>query len=347
MGAKKKSKHPNLREELHTTAVFMPKTDDKGKKISSALQKERQIKVHFNPESLDITFTNTVQKGRRNQPAQATVTETTAKLSMELIFDTTLKGVDVRTETIKIARLMDPAQKTPRKKNAKKKKIPSIVIFQWGTIWFEGYIDSYKEKIDFFSSEGVSLRATVSISMTQQQRSFDPNEKAPYDKGSTTKGKIALQSNAPIERIGQNNSMSDMAQKHGNPLAARYVAAQNGIENLRHPEVNEIVIMDSSLPQTPRFDFAMKQGEDDLGPASSENTARMFSRLRNQFSASAHLSMGTKLSLDVGSQLSESIGVGANTTFGIGGEVDVDTGASLSADVGVDADIELGIQFEE
>ena len=344
MAAKKKSKHPNLREELHTTAVFMAKTDDKGKKISNALQKERQIKVHFNPESLDITFTNAVQKGRKNQPAQATVTETTAKLSMELIFDTTLKGIDVRTETIKIARLMDPAQKTPRKKKAKKKKIPSIVIFQWGTIWFEGYIDSYKEKIDFFSSEGVPLRATVTISMTQQQRSFDPNEKVPYDKESTTKGDIAPYSNAPIERIGKNKNMSDMAQKHGNPSAARHVAAQNGIENLRHPEVAEIVLFDGALPRMPRLDFSAKFGTDDISIGVETGTERLFSGLRNR---SGVKPLDAGLSIDMESRFGAEGGVGDSASFGLGGMVGMDSGASLSADVGVNADIELGIQFED
>lgn len=344
MAPDKKSKHPDPKE-LHTTAALIPITDAKGKKLPSGKQKKNKVTVHFNPETLDITFNSTVEQGKKNQPAQVAVNETTAKLSMDLIFDTTtLTGIDVRTETIKIVRMMDPAQITPRKKKAKGKKMASIVVFQWGTIWFEGYIDSYREKIDFFSSEGVPLRATVSISMTQQQRSFDPNEKAPYDKGSTTKGDIAPYSNAPIERIGKNKNMSDMAQKHGNPSAARHVAAQNGIENLRHPEVAEIVLFDGALPRMPRLDFSAKFGTDDINIGVKTGTEGIFSGLRNQ---SGVKPLDAGLSIDMESRFGAEIGVGASASFGLGGMVGMDSGASLSADVGVNADIELGIQFED
>lgn len=348
MAPKTKSKHPNLKKEKHTTAIFMPKTDEKGKTLPKAKQKDNKVEVHFNPESLDITFTNSVQKGKKKQPAQVSVTEATAKLSMELIFDTTLKGIDVRTETIKLARMMDPAQKTPRKKKADKKKIPSIVIFQWGTIWFEGYIDSYKEKLDFFSAEGVPLRATVSLSMTQQQRDFNPNEQAPYDKGSTTSGDISPQSNASIDRIGQNTSITDAAKKHGNPAAARAVAALNGIENMRLPEVDELVIMESGLPQAPRFDMSITQAGASISLQANGGTAGMFSNLRSTIGrGGGSLAGGAGLSLDMESSFNGSMGVSANASFGLGGQVDVDSNASMSADVGIDADIELGIQFEE
>lgn len=348
MTAEAKSKHPDLKQEKHTTAIFMPKTDEKGKTLPDAKQKANKVEVHFNPESLDITFTNSVQKGKKNQPAQVSVTEATAKLSMELIFDTTLKGIDVRTETIKLARMMDPAQKTPRKKKAQKKQIPSIVIFQWGTIWFEGYIDSYKEKIDFFSAEGVPLRATVSLSMTQQQRDFNPNEQAPYAKVSITGGDISLQSHAPINRIGQNTSVTDAAKNFGNPAAARSVAALNGIENIRLPEVDELLIMEPGLPQAPRFNMSMSQDGANLGLQADGEIAGMFSNLRSATGyGGASPAGGGGLSLDMESHFNGSMGVSANASFGVGGQVDVDSNASLSADVGIFADIELGIQFEE
>lgn len=349
MAANTKSMHPNLKQVKQTTAIFMPKTDEKGKILSDAKQKNNKLEVHFNPDSLDITFTGNVQKGKKKQPAQVSATEATAKLSMELIFDTTLKGIDVRTETIMLVRMLDPSQKIPLwKKKAKKKQIPSIVIFQWGTIWFEGYIDSYKEKIDFFSAEGVPLRATVNLSMTQQQRGFIPKKQAEDAKGSTTGGDISPQTNAPINRIGQNTSITDAVKKFGNPAAARCVAALNGIENIRLPEVDELVVLEPSLPNAPRFDMSINQTGASLSVQADGVTAGMFSNLRSSTGCGGgSLAGGAGLSLDMESHFNGSMGVSATASFGLGGQADEDSNASLSADVGIYADIELGIQFEE
>ena len=80
--------------ELKTKAVLTPKTDNRGRDLSDAQKKDRRVDVFFNPESLEVTLTNSIQKGNRRRPAQ-TVTESTAKLTMDLIFDTTLDGKDV------------------------------------------------------------------------------------------------------------------------------------------------------------------------------------------------------------------------------------------------------------
>jgi len=340
------SAHPSPREEKQTTAVFMPKTDENGRVLSNDQQRNSKVTVHFNPESLDITFTNSIQAGRRNQPAQVSVTETTAKLSMELVFDTTLTGIDVRTETNKLARLMNPAHQTPRRPNTSG-KIPSIVIFQWGTIWFEGYIDTYRERIDFFSSEGVPLRAAVTLSMTQQQRDFQPNTSVAYN-NNVTGGSLSLGSNAainrnntPVNRIGSNKSVTD-AVKAGNPsaggssAAARSVAAANGIENIRLPEVNEIVISDFQLPKTPRFGLSFTASGGGESLKVKGGTENLFSNLKETVDSSIG-SLGGGLSLDMESHFN----MGLNDSKDMGGS------ASMSADVGVSADIELGIKFEE
>ena len=344
MATKPQSNHPDIKKKKHTTAIFIPKTDEKGKLLPDATKEKNKVEVQFNPESLDITFTNSIQNGNRKKPAQVSDTETTARLSMELIFDTTLSGIDVRTKTVKLAGMMAPAQKTPRKKKPKKNELPSIVIFQWGTILFEGYIDSYKERIDFFSAEGVPLRATVSLSMTQQQQDFKPKGQLQ----SSTEGDISPQNSASIDRVGQNTSITDSASKYGNPLAARCLAALNGIENMRLPEVDELVIMEPGLPQTPRFNKSKTQNGASLGHQIDGGTEGMFSNLRNSKKCGGDsITGGAGLSLDMESSFNGSRGVSTTASFGPGGEAETDCNASLSADVGIFADIELGIQFEE
>lgn len=332
--------HSNPRAEKQTTAIFMPKTDENGRVLSNDEQRKNKVRVHFNPEALEITFTNSIEKGRRNQPAQVSVTETMAKISMELVFDTTLNGIDVRTETNKLARLMDPSQQTPSRNNHSR-KIPSIVIFQWGTIWFEGYIDSYREKIDFFSSEGVPLRATVTLSMTQQQRDFEPNTGVTFNNNVAGKD-ISPDNNTPISRIGSNKSVTD-AVKAVNSAAARNVAAANGIENMRLPEVSELVMPDFKLSKASRFGMTLNTSEAGASLQVEGGTASLFSNLKK----SVNVSGRAGLSVDMESHFNLGVGMDAEVSMGPGGLSDGGGSTSMSADVGVSADIEPGIQFKE
>lgn len=337
--------HPTPREELQTTAVFMPKTNENGQTLSDNEQRDKKVTVHFNPESLDITFTNSVQKGQRNQPAQVSVTETTAKLSMELIFDTTRDGADVRTRTNLIGRMMNPTQQRTRPNN-RNRKIPSIVIFQWGTIWFEGYIDTYREKLDFFSSQGVPLRAVVTLSMTQQQRDFNPNNSVTISNntaGDITPGTSS--GNSPVNRTGADTSVTDaVAAKNsmvaGNSIATRAVAALNGIENMRLPEVNELVLPNLQASASANVSLNTQAG---ISLGATSQTAAQFANLKQSVKAS----MGVGVSFDLESdfdadfQLDDDMSAGLDAGFNAGAQ------ASMSADVGVSADIEPGITFED
>ncbi|MCP4181740.1 MAG: hypothetical protein GY761_00230 [Hyphomicrobiales bacterium] len=323
-----------MSEPLHSYAEFMATTDENGRDIPEK-QRDR-IRVHFNPETLDITFSNTLQRGSDNQPAQV-VNETTAKLNMELIFDTSLDGTDVRVETHKIARMMAPTQDS----NDDEVKVPSIVVFEWGTIRFEGYIDSYKERIEFFSSEGVPLRAIVTLSITQQQRSFTPGT----GQNKRQNNDLTLNGNAPVQRLSAN--MTITAQNLGDPGAAKNLAAQNRIENLRHPEVNEIMVVNT--PGRDALNLTAPVGPDlGIGALTSTGeTTSQFAGLRNRFSASANLTPRIRLSPNAGGDIGQSPGLRGTAGVGIGGQVTAGLNTNLTADVGADADIELGILFED
>lgn len=96
------------------------------------------------------------------------VSETSAQLSMDLVFDTTDTGRDVRLDTGEIVKLLSP--------DAKAKKAPRMVEFSWGTYSFTGVIEQYKETLDFFSADGVPLRASVSLTLSSKELTFaDPD----------------------------------------------------------------------------------------------------------------------------------------------------------------------------
>ncbi len=75
---------------------------------------------------------------------------------MELLFDTSQSGDDVRNMTLAISKMMQ----VPDQNNA-----PNVQ-FSWGTFVFTGIIQSMDETLDLFSERGVPLRATVRLSMS-------------------------------------------------------------------------------------------------------------------------------------------------------------------------------------
>jgi len=184
--------------------------------------------------------------------------------------------------------------------------------------------------------------------MTQQQSDLDPSEQAPVKVDLSAGGGFAPQNKVHVDPVGKNTSITDVAKKYGNPAAAHLVAALNGIESIRLPEVGELVIMESGLAPSPRFDGTMNQAVEDIGRRADGETAAMFSNLRTSMGPDGDsLAVEAGISIDMESRFKGGRGVRATASFGLGGQGELDSNASLTADVGVFADIELGIQFEE
>ena len=83
-------------------------------------------------------------------------------------------ATDVRDVTGKIAQAARARRRTANKKFAPK------VEFGWGTYSFKGVVEQYKETIDFFSADGVPLRASVNLTLASQELTFaDPDRREP------------------------------------------------------------------------------------------------------------------------------------------------------------------------
>ncbi|NVJ14433.1 hypothetical protein [Myxococcus sp. AM010] len=175
-----------------------------------------EVLVHFNPSSLQYTVTNKLQDAQ-GQENQQFVSESSAKLTMELVFDTTGTGANVCDHTIRIAQFMGA-----------KSQIPPDVTFRWGAFEFTGLVDTYRETIDFFASDGVPLRSTVSVGMTRQQRVFS--------------------------RGAEGERSRQMAAARNQPIS-RAVAEQNSEDNPRFPS-QDVMTVDPSVPLAPPTAFA-------------------------------------------------------------------------------------------
>ncbi len=186
-----------------TRATFTPQTGNRS-----------PIEVHFNPVSLQISITNTLEDKGKGDDKKQFISKTAATLTMELIFDTTNKGSDVRLDTQKIAQFMEPG------KEPGEQKIPTIVLFEWGTFKFQGLIASYRETIDFFSSDGVPLRASINLTMSRQEEVFEPSPQPPRDSSIQVSGGVGI-------------SASAVASLGGAPGAGRAIAAFNDQDSLR------------------------------------------------------------------------------------------------------------------
>ena len=187
-------------------AVFTPQ---------SGPQQRQAMTVHFNPTSLRLSIANTLGASGESGDTKQYVTGSSATLTMELTFDTTDVGTDVRGATQRIAALMEPDEQ----------RIPAIVRFEWGTFVFQGMVQSYQETIDFFSPSGVPLRAKVNMSMARQEAVFA--EDGAGSRAGEGGGEGAVLSFSASVGVTGISAMAGVAD------VGRGLGAANGLETLR------------------------------------------------------------------------------------------------------------------
>ena len=131
----------------------------------TALPGGTPLTVHFNPASLVYSVENSVAQQSGNPKKAQYVAQFSGKLTMDLQFDTTNDGSDVRTVTNQVALFMQASanasaaaqNSAPPSANGNSSgpppKAPPVLMFQWGTYQFQGIMDSFKETIDFFSND--------------------------------------------------------------------------------------------------------------------------------------------------------------------------------------------------
>jgi len=136
----------------------------------------KKVTVQFNPDSLKVSFANQIATegsgSQKGTPGQLHVGAGTTKMTLQLWFDLTRLGEgeapanDVRDLTKQVTFFITPQEQTEGKE---KKFIPPAVRFHWGTFTFDGIMDSVEETLDYWSHDGKPLRATMSLSLSQQK----------------------------------------------------------------------------------------------------------------------------------------------------------------------------------
>ena len=97
--------------------------------------------------------------------------------------------------------------------------MPPAIRFQWGTFQFDGVVDSINESLEYFSSQGIPLRATVSMKMSRQDVAVPK----------PSKGTPGV---SPVNSVRSGQTLQQAAAIQGNPNW-QSIARGNNVENPR------------------------------------------------------------------------------------------------------------------
>jgi hypothetical protein len=228
-------------------------------KLGTSQTAGASIEVQFNPESLKLSYSSSVQGADQSGgAAMQFVSQSTTKLAFDLWFDVSAPkpatglqiGIsiggdsaepkDVRKVTAQIVNLMRPTERrtdTTQDNKTVEHNVPPGVRFEWGAFQFDGVVDSINETIDFFSPDGHALRSQLSVSISQQEIPASLLQDTGPDGGPPSPG-LAFQAS-----VGAGDSLQSLAGGLGIQDDWQDLASLNDIEDPRNLEVGTLLTL--------------------------------------------------------------------------------------------------------
>lgn len=293
------------------------------------------VTAMFNPASLKMSVSNKLQdenagaSGNKGSKPSQNTRVTTTKLDVELTFDTTDMGSDVRFGENGTS-LLRALATAPEGNNPK----PPTVAFRWGNFAFQGLIESLNETLDFWSDEGVPLRSTIQLSM-QQTETIDQGKSA-----ATLNPNNKPQTLAPVPQYG--TGTSGVGAMLGNAGAGRAIAAANGIENMRMSAGGSVAVS-ASVNLQAAASFSISAGASagaGIGIGASAGIgigASAGAGVSAGFGIGASASAGASAGIGAGASASAGFGIGASAGFGVSASAGASAGIGFSASAGASA----------
>jgi hypothetical protein len=141
------------------------------KLVIRSIETGDKIECLFNPSEYTITKTNDwsfdAQRGE-NVPKLDFKGGESKELTLNLFFDSSLDGYDVRRETNKLSKLMEVSNRLTDRNTGKGR--PPLVICQWGKVrLFKAVIKEISQQFTFFRDSGIPVRAVVKAVFLQAQ----------------------------------------------------------------------------------------------------------------------------------------------------------------------------------
>jgi hypothetical protein len=213
--------------------------------FKNEINSDKKCQVQFNPETLKVSFANQVATpsgagDQKGTPARQFVGAGTTKLSLQLWFDVSApmppgqsKEQDVRKLTAKVAYFITP-------KPEGDKFVPPAVRFIWGSFQFDGIMESMEESLEFFSSDGRPLRASVTVNLSQQKIT-EFTFRATAGPGATT-----TPGTRPLTPAPEGKSVQSVADSQGKGDNWQAIASANNIENPRMLQPGQLLDMNAT-----------------------------------------------------------------------------------------------------
>ena len=216
----------------------------------------KTVTVQFNPETLKVGFANQIVQpanggvgDQRGSTGRQFVGAGTTKLALQIWFDVASlppeqaqNVMDVRELTKNVAYFITP-------KRDGNHYIPPAVRFLWGSFQFDGLMDSLEESLEFFSDEGIPLRASMSLNLSQQKiQAFggrQGGQNVPPGTGATGLSGAAP-GTTPLTPAASGESLQGLAASAGTGTPWQAIAAANGIENPRFLDPGQLINLNIS-----------------------------------------------------------------------------------------------------
>jgi hypothetical protein len=215
--------------------------------LNEEINPGKNCQVQFNPETLKVSFANQVAPSpgagdQKGTPVLQFVGAGTTKLSLQLWFDVTAQlpagqnENDVRKLTGKVAYFI-----TPKPQPKDKQFLPPAVRFIWGSFQFDGVMDSMEESLEFFSSDGRPLRASVSMTLTQQKiTEFGFRD-------TSGPGQLPSAGTRPLATAPAGSNLQQLADSQGKGNIWQAIAAANNIENPRMLAPGQLIDLNTGV----------------------------------------------------------------------------------------------------
>jgi hypothetical protein len=135
-----------------------------------------KLTVQFNPETLQVQYQNRQSGGDQRQGGSTQhADQGTTRMTVELWFESTAPlpqgesapNRDVRELVAKLAFFLKPHKDA---NNA-----PPAMRFHWGSFLFDGMVESMTEKLEYFTPDGIPIRAQVSLTLAAARILFQIN----------------------------------------------------------------------------------------------------------------------------------------------------------------------------
>jgi hypothetical protein len=216
---------------------------------------DHRVSVQFNPETLRVSFSNQIvppqNPAAAQDQSQAASTQFvgrgSTKLSVQLWFDVTAlpsdrSAGDVRELTKEVIYFITPHQDD---------RDPAIyrppgISFIWGSFQFDGIVEGMDESLEFFSSDGRPLRASITMNLSQQGIEVRRNDDfTAQPGGGAGRAGAGAPGTRPLAQASAGSTVQGMAASRGLGSNWQEIAAANQIENPRLLEPGRFIDMNA------------------------------------------------------------------------------------------------------